>query len=261
MNLIESSPTSTARCGKIARLLIHIRDTVNRRLENNDPGANILAWLNSLTETKQVLAAQFQNAPITPQNLSEWRQGGFREWLLRRELLQHAESLDETASQMKSRLQPQALADNLAIALAARYAALLNGWDGAVTPEFETQLRILRALNHDIVQLQKSLHHAAQQNLKLERAAKVERELETEKERNLKILPIKVALDLARFTEQSSEERGRLRAAVQNNVTLEEIDLFCGPPSYRIAPNPTTSLKADAAASLAAPVAAAARGS
>jgi len=260
MNLIESSPASTARCGKVARLPIQIRNALNRRLENNEPAGAILPWLNSLSETKQVLAAQFQNAPITPQNLSEWRQGGFREWLLRRELTQHAESLDETAGQIKGRLQSQALADNLATVLAARYAALLNSWDGAVTPEFESQLRILRALNHDIVQLQKSLHHAAQQNLKLDRAAKADRELETEKERNLKILPIKVALDLARFTELSIEKRNRLRTAAEHNVTLEEIDLFCGPPSYRIAPNPTTSVKADAAGT-SAPCAAAGLGS
>jgi hypothetical protein len=257
MNLIESSPASTARCGKVARLPIQIRDALNRRLENNEPAGAILPWLNSLPETKQVLAAQFQNAPITPQNLSEWRQGGFREWLLRRELTQHAESLDETAVQVKGRLQPQALADNLATVLAARYAALLNSWDGSVTPEFESQLRILRALSHDIVQLQKSLHRAAEQNLKLERDIAATREEESAKERTRKILPIKVAFDLANRTKVFGEERGRMRTAAEHNVTLEEIDLFCGPPSYRIAPNPTTSMKADAAGP-SAPFAAAA---
>src|SRR5579863_7162867 len=56
--------------------------------------------------------------------------------------------------------------------LAARYAALLNSWDGEITPEFEAKIKFLRGLSQDITRLQKSLHSAAQQNHDLKRLQK-----------------------------------------------------------------------------------------
>jgi len=256
MNLLDSSP-SAARCGKIARLPLATRDALNRRLENNEPAGAILPWLNNLPETKLILAAQFQNAQVTPQNLSEWRQGGFREWLLRRELIQHAESLNEAAGQIRGSLPAPALADNLAVALVARYAALLNSWDGSITPEFENQLRVLRTLNHDIIQLQKSLHRAAEQNLKQEQARAARAAENAAQQREEEILPVSVALDVENFTRVYGQENGRLRAAFSNHLTLEEVNLICPPPSNPIVPNPTQSNQTTAAP-VAAPRAAAA---
>src|SRR5262249_37678740 len=57
-------------------------EQLNLRLHDHQPHKLILPWLNSLPETKAVLAAHFDNRPITKQNLSEWKQGGFRDWLL-----------------------------------------------------------------------------------------------------------------------------------------------------------------------------------
>lgn len=69
-----------ARQGKIARLPEPIRAELNQRLRNGEMGPQILPWLNSVPEVQAVLAEFFQSQPINPQNLSDWRQGGFADW-------------------------------------------------------------------------------------------------------------------------------------------------------------------------------------
>src|SRR5215471_11151907 len=73
---------TTTRLGKIARLPHSIREQLNLKLHDGIPAKSILPWLNSLPEVQAILAADFDNRSITKQNLSEWRQGGFRDWLL-----------------------------------------------------------------------------------------------------------------------------------------------------------------------------------
>jgi hypothetical protein len=91
---------STARKGKIARCPLAIREEVNRRLLNGDSGPKILAWLNSDESVLRVLDEHFSEEPVTPQNLSEWRQGGYQEWLDRRDKVEHTKSLATFAAQM-----------------------------------------------------------------------------------------------------------------------------------------------------------------
>ena len=69
------------RIGKIARLPWGTREELNRRLRDGATGVEVVEWLNGLEEVKKMLAAEFGERPITEQNLSEWRQGGYEEWL------------------------------------------------------------------------------------------------------------------------------------------------------------------------------------
>lgn len=71
----------TARRGKIARLPLRIRTELNRRIRDGQPGSIILDWLNDLPEVTTILADQFEAVPVSAQNLSEWRDGGYTEWL------------------------------------------------------------------------------------------------------------------------------------------------------------------------------------
>ncbi|WP_414664866.1 hypothetical protein [Horticoccus sp. 23ND18S-11] len=82
-----------ARTGKIARLPLAIRNEVNRRLRENEPGPKIIGWLHTLPEVLKVLDDYFREEPISPQNLSEWRQGGFVEWLDRLEQVERTKEL------------------------------------------------------------------------------------------------------------------------------------------------------------------------
>jgi hypothetical protein len=70
-----------ARTGKIARLPAAIRQELNHRLNNGALGREIVPWLNALPEVQRVLATRFAGRPITEDNLSEWRRGGFQDWL------------------------------------------------------------------------------------------------------------------------------------------------------------------------------------
>jgi hypothetical protein len=75
------------RNGKIAHLPRSIRDLLNERLDRSQPASQILPWLNALEEVQETIKDDFDGAPISEQNLSQWRQGGFQEWLVRRDLL------------------------------------------------------------------------------------------------------------------------------------------------------------------------------
>jgi hypothetical protein len=76
----ETVPT-VARKGKVARLPADIRRELNVRLANGESGPTLLKWLNALPETKRLLAAEYDNEPISASNLSQWRQGGYQEYL------------------------------------------------------------------------------------------------------------------------------------------------------------------------------------
>jgi len=69
------------RNGKIARLPKKIREELNRRLEEGCTGAKLAEWLNEVPSVKKVLREQFKNQPISEQNLSQWRDGGYEDWL------------------------------------------------------------------------------------------------------------------------------------------------------------------------------------
>jgi hypothetical protein len=97
-----------ARTGKIARLPQVLRSELNRRLRDGGNGATLVEWLNALPEVKEVLEADFAGRPLNEQNLSEWRQGGFREWQrhqdscdLVRGLVERSDDLDDEADQLE----------------------------------------------------------------------------------------------------------------------------------------------------------------
>lgn len=82
-----------ARNGKIARLPLALREEVNRRLRDGEPGPKILAWLHTRPEVLTILDEYFREEPISAQNLSEWRQGGYQEWLDRQEQVERTKEL------------------------------------------------------------------------------------------------------------------------------------------------------------------------
>ncbi len=87
--------TARARVGKIARLPERIREELNHRLLDGARGRDMPAWLNELPEVKQVLTELFCGRPITEHNISEWRLGGFQDWL------QHEQTKDRMRQMAK----------------------------------------------------------------------------------------------------------------------------------------------------------------
>lgn len=83
-----------ARTGKIARLPFAIREELNKRLKNGEPASRVLPWLNSLPEVQGVLEADFEGLVVNDQNLSDWRKGGYQDWL--RQTDRHLMRLERT---------------------------------------------------------------------------------------------------------------------------------------------------------------------
>lgn len=91
---------SITRTGKIARCPLAIREEVNTRLLAGESGPKILRWLNAHADVLRVLDEYFGEEPVSAQNLSEWRQGGFSEWIARREKVEATKALASFAAEM-----------------------------------------------------------------------------------------------------------------------------------------------------------------
>lgn len=79
-----TEPTPT---GKIARLPALLREEVNRRLNDGQTGPAICAWLNAQDSVQVIMRELFDGEEVSPQNLSSWRNGGFRRWQAEQKIL------------------------------------------------------------------------------------------------------------------------------------------------------------------------------
>jgi hypothetical protein len=153
-----------SRRGKIARLSQYIRTQLNRRLEDGEPGGVVVAWLNTLPAVKEVLDGQFGGRPITEQNLSEWRQGGYLDWLqheencaLVRRLADEADDLAVMADEMEGEV---AVSDRLAPIMAAELARTAKALlEEAATPQERWQR--LQGVLQQLAELRRHDHRAA----------------------------------------------------------------------------------------------------
>jgi hypothetical protein len=229
------------RTGKIARLPREIRDQLNQRLLDGQPGQRLLAWLNSLPEVQRVLAADFDGRPLSEQNLSQWKAGGYEDWLTRRETLDQSRELTADYRELAATTDGK-LTEHLTTVLTARYAAALAEWDKQTTGTFQDKLRTLHSLCQDIVKLRRTDHYATRLNFEVKQQNGEEEKTEME--------------ILARFKEWASIEEVR-DWICKDWVCLEERERqlmeFYGyeePPAASPAPPATDSPAAEPAPDL-----------
>src|SRR5579864_6790830 len=153
------------RNGKIARLPRAIRHQLNRRLDDGDPGQLLVGWLNGLPEVRHTLAEHFAGRPITEQNLSEWKAGGFQEWLDQQTALELAGRIAENTDELAAAAGGP-LTDKMALWVAARYLVTIQKLEAAGADD-EAVWKRLRGLCRDVVALRRGDHHA--ERLKLDR--------------------------------------------------------------------------------------------
>ena len=146
------------RNGKIGRLPFELRQQVNQKLEDAVQGIEIVAWLNKQDEVKDLVKEQFMGQPISEQNLSEWKQGGFLEWQKRREAMELARDLADHADEM-TEVAGGLLSDKLAALLAAKYMVMIKSIN-EVTGDNPDEWNRLRELCSDLVALRKGDHSA-----------------------------------------------------------------------------------------------------
>jgi hypothetical protein len=146
------------RNGKIARLPRNVREELNVRLERSEQSPKLLAWLNALPEVQEILRKEFNGEPVSKQNLSRWRLGGYQDWVNRQDFLDDARMADDFVSRIDKKIPGKAPVDQTATVLAARYGCLLMRWDGECTREFEAKTRVLNGLCRNVVELQREEH-------------------------------------------------------------------------------------------------------
>lgn len=61
-----------------------VREEVCQRIHDGQTASKIIAWLHTRDDVLKVLDEYFGEEPVSPQNISEWRKGGYRDWLKRR---------------------------------------------------------------------------------------------------------------------------------------------------------------------------------
>src|SRR5436190_24365750 len=96
------------RNGKIARLPLAVREELNQRIEDGEVGEVIVGWLNGRPEVQAMVAAEWEGREISEQNLSAWRNGGYRDWAEQRQAMELAVRLGENAAEFKDSTQPLA---------------------------------------------------------------------------------------------------------------------------------------------------------
>lgn len=141
---------NTTRTGKIARLPQPVREELNHRMENGESGTSLCAWLHAQPEVQSVLSREFGRRPINAQNLTEWRQGGFRDWQAAREARSLARDLgQEMLNEPES--ETEVSAETLVLWLAGRYAVATRRVEDAANPK--EHWKLLRQMCSDVLRL------------------------------------------------------------------------------------------------------------
>ena len=229
---------SKTRIGKIARLPRALRHQLNQRLHDGEPGNQLVEWLNGLPEVQTVLAAEFVGRPINAQNLTDWKQGGYRDWLAQQEALELAQRLGEDAAELAEEGQPP-LTDTLALWLAARYAVATRQ---VAQTEGAEGWRLLRELCADVVELRRSDHSAERLRLEREQWAAEQRQSEDKKESAAKLAPIHALINatlLRHSYDAEIRETGQVPPEVRQflaTVAPPEAGADGGPPKYSSSP-------------------------
>ncbi|MCG3149756.1 MAG: hypothetical protein PCFJNLEI_03221 [Verrucomicrobiae bacterium] len=149
------------RNGKIARLPFAVRETLNRCLRDGQPGTELVAWLNALPE-------MHARPPISPQNLSEWKQGGYQDWLRQQEATDLARVLAERAAVVGEAAGTASVGDRLAPLLAVELAQQIQSVLEQTTDPEERWTKLGEALQH-LAGLRRADHSAGWLRLEQER--------------------------------------------------------------------------------------------
>lgn len=125
---------SVTRVGKIAQLPGGVRDELNRRLLNGQLSPLILPWLNELPEVKSVIDERFKGEPVNAQNISDWRKGGFRDWMRSNERIEQTKSMSELATYL-ARANGGKMSDGALSIVGGHILSVLEQTGGVMAPE------------------------------------------------------------------------------------------------------------------------------
>ena len=138
--------------GKIGRLPKNIIVQLNRRLDDHQPGPQLLAWLNVLPEVQALLQTQFAGRPVSPQNLSEWKKRGYPEWQRWQERLDTFRQLQPGSPQFQEDPDPKAFNRSYCRMLAIELLLTIRE-SVPLIPDPRQRVQANRVLSHRFIQM------------------------------------------------------------------------------------------------------------
>jgi hypothetical protein len=160
-----------SRTGKIARLPKKIRDQLNRRLQDGCASPQLLEWLNALPSVRRGLREYFIGQPITEQNLSQWRKGGYLDWLRHQETQSQTRWMIERSDDVDVMKNGQYLCERLARILTAELAQHIHELD-SISSRGE-RWKQFREISAELSRLRYGTHYARAMNLSWERWGRI----------------------------------------------------------------------------------------
>lgn len=169
------------RNGKIARLPRNIREQLNHRLSDGEPGGRLVEWMNALPEVQTVLATEFGGRPINEQNLSEWRQGGFQDWQKQQERRALVQQLAEEAGELHEDAGGLEVSHHLAAVLTAELAESARELLATITDPRERWARLQEILR-ELARVRREDQKAGRLQIERERRYRERAEEESQEE-------------------------------------------------------------------------------
>jgi hypothetical protein len=142
---------------------MRIREELNLRLQNGAMGPEVLPWLNQLPETRAVLSKFFGGLEVSQQNLSDWRQGGYQEWLRLQERNLRFRQIAEEGTNLKRRQGHCDVFEDFARMSMAELAVDLDELDSL---EGETRWKRLQGITREVARLQHEYIRSREADLK-----------------------------------------------------------------------------------------------
>ncbi len=162
-----SAARPKSRRGKIARLPLPIREELNRKLRDNVSGSRIRAWLNGLPEAKATLATDFGGEEVTPQNLSDWRAGGYAGWLASQAEMDKTTGRAERCFRL-AQAADAGLGDGFSAMLGGQLMEMLEAPDEEKLELLNTIVSTIRDGDHERRKIELREREAAQTDRKLD---------------------------------------------------------------------------------------------
>ena len=113
----------------------------------------LVEWLNGLPEVKRVLESEFEGRAIKDGNLTEWKNGGFKDWKAQQETLAVLQNLKADGEELAG-AKIHVMGDVETVML-ARYAAAIYGSTDDANEDPDVRLKRLSKSVRDFVRLRR----------------------------------------------------------------------------------------------------------
>jgi hypothetical protein len=177
------------RTGKIAGLPRHIRGQLNARFDKGEGGQPLLEWLNHLPEVTALANGQAGGSAVTEEDLRDWQQGGYQQWVRHQEACEVVRDLAEQAADLDNAAEDEPVSECLSPVLGTELARSAKSLLAESTPPSERWQRLREVLG-EFARLRKGDQQSLRVRLECERWAR-ERDRQDEEQHQLRVQKLK----------------------------------------------------------------------